>query len=262
MSWIPLHDSIFTDDWLDELNEAERWAYFCFVLHSRNQSPKWRIKKCKTETICRYLALQNVTFVTMLKAAIEAGKVTETETEWVVVNGRKYDYDPTNTARQIRYREKNKALKDGRNDNVTGVTASNATLPYQTLPDKTLQPSPLTPQATNLNGTEKAQRTRLQTGRTIQKLDSKLIASAIPKLIETKDQQTEDWEAKFAEIMDKPDDHQAAQLKINLKACTTKHVDLYPVFADLREFIEDGKSTNPNGLILNRLWKEASQRSP
>lgn len=108
-------------------------------------------------------------------------------------------------------------------------------------------------------------RPRLQTGKLITKLDAGLITNCIPKLIETNHEPTDDlneWCEKFEEILQSPDQTQLSQLRAKLTTCIKKNVDLYPVFADLQAFIEDGKSTNPNGLILNRLNKEASQRSP
>lgn len=90
--------------------------------------------------------------------------------------------------------------------------------------------------------------------------NGKLIA--IPKLVENNHDPTDElaeWQEKFSEIMQQPDANQLAQLNAKLKSCIAKRVDLYPVFADLQEFIADGKASNPNGLILNRLWKEQAQ---
>lgn len=95
-------------------------------------------------------------------------------------------------------------------------------------------------------------------------INGKFITSILPtqsKPIDKAEQQREElreWIGKFEEIMQAPNPSQLAQLSANINSCIKKDVDLFPVFADLQEFIEAGNSTSPNGLIINRLWKESS----
>ena len=132
MGWIRFDTCTLTDEWINELTEAERWAWAVFILYAGTNTPRWLVKITAYKIICRILGITEETFALMLSKAIEGGKVMETEDGfWLIANGHKYDNDPTAKERVARYRKK-KQERYSNERNVTDVTLSHLTSPHST----------------------------------------------------------------------------------------------------------------------------------
>ena len=143
MGWIRFDMCVLTDEWINELSEAERWAWTVFAGYAGTNSPRWLVKITKHSLLCRILGLKEETFKSMLSSAIENGKVNEIEDGfWLIVNGPKYDSDPTARERVARYRKK-KQERYSNERNVTDVTTPHLTSPHLTeaLAEEGLLPS-------------------------------------------------------------------------------------------------------------------------
>jgi len=125
MSWIRLDSNILTDEWLNGLEQDERYAWLAFISYLGSCRPKWILKITSVSIMCRILNLTEKSFVDMLTSAISNGKIIVNNFgEWEVANGRKYDYDTTARERVRLYRDKKQErYSNTRNSRyVTGVT--------------------------------------------------------------------------------------------------------------------------------------------
>lgn len=125
MSWIRLDSNILTDEWLNGLEQDERYAWLAFISYLGSCRPKWILKITSVSIMCRILNLTEKSFVDMLTSAISNGKIIVNNFgEWEVANGRKYDHDTTARERVRLYRDKKQErYSNTRNSRyVTGVT--------------------------------------------------------------------------------------------------------------------------------------------
>ncbi len=132
MSWIPLDSNIFIDEWLNSLEQSERYAWLAFICYLGSCRPKWVLKKTSPQIMARILGITEESFALMIKSAIENGKVFENELgEWKITNGEKYDFDKNARERMRAYRNKNKCVT------VTDRNVRNVTLVTPTRQDMT-----------------------------------------------------------------------------------------------------------------------------